>query len=142
MTIQLADGEPGTLHIHDDASGSTLCGAQATTPSTRHSWDDLLCGACMTAMKNDDTVEFGDVILQIEQFVAGRLARLPYSLYLRTEHWKRTRTLALDRYGSACVLCNATPVNVHHRTYERLGNERLDDLIVLCEPCHRRHHKA
>ncbi len=25
---------------------------------------------------------------------------------------------------------------VHHKTYERVGNERLDDLIVLCPECH------
>lgn len=26
--------------------------------------------------------------------------------------------------------------NVHHRTYERLGKERLGDLTVLCRKCH------
>ncbi len=32
-------------------------------------------------------------------------------------------------------------LNVHHRTYERLGQEKIpDDLIVLCRSCHSREH--
>jgi hypothetical protein len=27
-------------------------------------------------------------------------------------------------------------LEVHHRTYERLGRERPEDLLVLCEKCH------
>jgi 5-methylcytosine-specific restriction endonuclease McrA len=33
-------------------------------------------------------------------------------------------------------------VNVHHRTYEHHGEEHqyLDDLILLCHPCHSKFH--
>jgi hypothetical protein len=32
-------------------------------------------------------------------------------------------------------LCNGRGVlQLHHRTYERVGDERLDDLTVLCKP--------
>lgn len=142
MTIQLADGEPGILHIHDDEANMALCGALTSPPLTSTSWDDMLCGACMSVFKRaPDAIEFGNGILQIEQFIANRLAKLPYDLYLRTEHWKRTRTLAIDRYGASCVLCGSGgQVNVHHRTYERIGAERLDDLIVLCSECHSHYH--
>jgi hypothetical protein len=36
-----------------------------------------------------------------------------------------------------CQVCNS-PHNpeVHHRTYKRLGDERPNDLIVLCSDCH------
>lgn len=27
-------------------------------------------------------------------------------------------------------------LHVHHRTYERLGEELPEDLVVLCEVCH------
>lgn len=30
---------------------------------------------------------------------------------------------------------------VHHRTYERRGDENLNDLTTLCQPCHERFHK-
>ncbi|MGH2369964.1 MAG: hypothetical protein ACRDI2_17430 [Chloroflexota bacterium] len=31
---------------------------------------------------------------------------------------------------------------VHHLTYERLGDELPEDLAALCAPCHRGAHKA
>lgn len=37
--------------------------------------------------------------------------------------------------------CPATrALQVHHKTYERLGEERDADLEVLCETCHKGHH--
>lgn len=143
MTIQLADGVPGIIHVHDDEANMSLCGALTKPPLTYDSWDDLLCFACMSVLKGaPDNIEFGDGILQLELFVAGRLARLPYNLYLRTQHWKQMRALAIDRYGRTCVLCDGDDnVNVHHRTYERIGRERLDDLVVLCRKCHASHHR-
>jgi len=39
-----------------------------------------------------------------------------------------------------CVLCNHDgseyPLQIHHRTYERYGNEELRDLCLLCTRCH------
>ena len=36
-----------------------------------------------------------------------------------------------------CQLCNKSgELNVHHRTYERRGEESYSDLITLCEDCH------
>jgi len=32
------------------------------------------------------------------------------------------------------------PLHVHHRTYERVFHETLDDLCVLCEDCHELFH--
>jgi hypothetical protein len=33
-------------------------------------------------------------------------------------------------------------MHVHHRTYERIGHEKLSDLCLLCGPCHRLFHCA
>lgn len=78
----------------------------------------------------------------LEQAILA-LRRLPYGEYLRTAHWQRVRTLALEQAGHACDLCGHTDrLEVHHRTYERLGFERQSDLIVLCHDCHRDHHNA
>lgn len=56
--------------------------------------------------------------------------------------WKEARRRALKRAGFACQLCNSKDktLNVHHRTYERRGNEQNNDIIVLCEDCHRKFH--
>ncbi len=62
-------------------------------------------------------------------------------VYLRSEHWAATRLQALDAADYRCRVCNAEHgLDVHHRTYERLGAERPDDLTVLCRRCHSRFH--
>jgi replicative DNA helicase len=44
---------------------------------------------------------------------------------------------ALSRAGHRCQVCNSPDkLDVHHRTYERVGQEQLDDLTVLCDRCH------
>ena len=66
------------------------------------------------------------------------LETMPYKDYLQTEEWNDTRKHHLKKAGYKCQLCNQgnTKLHVHHRTYERRGNERYNDLIVLCEKCH------
>lgn len=66
-----------------------------------------------------------------------------YGEYLKTEHWQKIREAAILRAGERCMLCNAGNVtlNVHHRTYERLGNEEPMDVIVLCETHHAQFHR-
>jgi hypothetical protein len=61
----------------------------------------------------------------------------PYRDYLLTPEWAQRRRGALRRAGHACQTCGGGGrLHVHHRTYERRGEERPDDLLVLCEDCH------
>ncbi len=70
------------------------------------------------------------------------LAELPYEQYLQTPHWQLLRRLAKEAAGYRCQVCNGQGVlDVHHRTYERRGRERLSDLTVLCRDCHSGHHR-
>lgn len=50
--------------------------------------------------------------------------------------WRRVRLdrLALDH--GLCVFCKAEAEEVHHVTYERRGNELVEDLRSLCGQCH------
>lgn len=66
------------------------------------------------------------------------LVHISYREYLKAEHWKETRQAAIERAGSRCALCTyqGDQVDVHHRTYERLGEELPEDLAVLCHDCH------
>ncbi len=77
-----------------------------------------------------------------EQAEVQRLRTMPYKEYLKTEHWQELRSVMLKRASYRCQLCNASKVrlDVHHRTYERRGCEWLEDLFVLCQGCHERHH--
>jgi hypothetical protein len=63
---------------------------------------------------------------------------IPYKQYLRTEHWKEFREYALKEHGEVCEDCGTTDVkfDVHHLTYENLWEEELEDVVVLCHPCH------
>lgn len=61
--------------------------------------------------------------------------------YLATPQWQVKRKGALERANYKCQLCcNKNKLHVHHNTYDRLGNEAISDLIVLCEKCHSHHH--
>jgi hypothetical protein len=70
------------------------------------------------------------------------LRTMPYRDYLKTAHWRDVRNRALDRAARRCQLCNSPDhLEVHHRTYERRGCERDDDLTVLCARCHSKFHE-
>jgi 5-methylcytosine-specific restriction endonuclease McrA len=65
-----------------------------------------------------------------------------YKQYLGTDHWRTTRVACLRRFEFQCALCSfGGKLDVHHRTYERLGRELPEDLIPLCRRCHDRHHE-
>lgn len=72
----------------------------------------------------------------------ARIFPVRYQDYLRSARWKRKARAARQRAGYLCQLCNKAdwPLEVHHRTYERLGFELPGDLIALCGECHGRHH--
>jgi hypothetical protein len=69
-----------------------------------------------------------------------------YDEYLRSEEWLALRQQVLRRDKYRCRHTGKAsrpgdPLQVHHLTYERVGAERLDDLITLCRSAHRRLHE-
>lgn len=71
------------------------------------------------------------------------MTKAEYRAYLQTDHWQHVRTRALERAAHRCQVCNASSeLDVHHRTYVRLGAEADGDLTVLCRDCHGRFHDA
>ncbi len=60
-----------------------------------------------------------------------------YQRYLCSREWGLLREQVRDRCGGVCERCRKAPMShVHHLTYVRKYNERLDDLRGLCAPCH------
>lgn len=60
-----------------------------------------------------------------------------YRTYLASPAWQATRRAVLVRDGHACTQCGRIDsLEVHHKTYERLGCEWLSDLETLCADCH------
>ena len=60
--------------------------------------------------------------------------------YLRSPQWKARRDARLRAVGYKCERCGingpSARLEVHHLTYDRLGNELPSDLSVLCPRCH------
>jgi phage terminase large subunit GpA-like protein len=66
-----------------------------------------------------------------------------YDNYLKTAIWRARRNRALKQALWTCERCGGRrELQVHHKTYERLGAERDEDLEVLCDTCHRGHHRT
>lgn len=60
-----------------------------------------------------------------------------YEQYLLSEKWQRRRRAVLERSRGQCEWCCERPIaEIHHLTYERLGDEKLSDLAGLCSDCH------
>lgn len=73
----------------------------------------------------------------------ARLSKLGYASYedyLRSPHWAERRRLAGDAADWTCA-CGRPATQIHHRTYARLGRERLRDLRAVCSDCHRKIHE-
>lgn len=67
--------------------------------------------------------------------------RTRYRAYIQTSEWRNRRNRVLKLAGFRCEQCGAKrDVQVHHKTYERLGREFDVDLEVLCPDCHLEYH--
>jgi len=65
-----------------------------------------------------------------------------YADYLQSPHWRVVKVTWQPRRRSSkgqpvCEFCaSAGLLELHHRTYRNLGNERRSDLVLLCRDCH------
>lgn len=60
-----------------------------------------------------------------------------YKEYIKSEKWKLKRQKVIDKVGYECEQCGKEHgLQVHHKTYDNLFNELLEDLQLLCNMCH------
>ncbi len=62
-----------------------------------------------------------------------------YHKAISSQRWRELKERVIVLRGKACEGCGTKRgrLDLHHDTYERLGNERLSDLRILCPDCHR-----
>ena len=121
---------------------------QSVFPSKRKSRSDLgskICPSCEAQNIIDQHKVF------LEDWIDSswvkhdnpKMDKKTYTAYLHSKHWKKVRSIALQNAGYKCQACSCkdTILDVHHNSYDRLGNEDPSDLIVLCRSCHSKVHE-
>ena len=72
-----------------------------------------------------------------------------YKTYLESQHWQdlkkkyyKSKLVKKINNKIVCFSCEQSkPLSLHHKTYKRMGNEKLNDLVLLCQDCHDLAHK-
>jgi hypothetical protein len=61
-----------------------------------------------------------------------------YERYLQSPRWRTLARAVRMRAKGKCEIClRANGKECAHLTYERVFNERMTDLLWVCEKCHR-----
>ena len=65
--------------------------------------------------------------------------KITYEEYLTSDHWKAIKSERLKLSDYKCDVCGDDEIQlqVHHKNYETLGHENMDDLATLCPYCHK-----
>jgi 5-methylcytosine-specific restriction endonuclease McrA len=69
---------------------------------------------------------------------------IDYDAYIKSQRWANFRKAWFNCSGlpAVCVGCSAvSTLELHHVTYERLGCERMNDVVPLCKRCHKEFHE-
>ena len=65
-----------------------------------------------------------------------------YDEYMHSEDWLQKRMQRLQMDNFQCQICGtAKNLRVHHITYAHIRNEPMEDLVTLCDECHRKVHE-
>lgn len=71
---------------------------------------------------------------------------IDYNDYLKHPHWRTVKQARFDFDGGQCVICHKDlhdkAYQTHHLHYQRLGHERMRDVITLCDSCHKAFHQS
>ena len=60
-----------------------------------------------------------------------------YTDYIKSDKWRARCNELRAKRGSICERCGSDVwIEVHHLTYDRLGDELDDDLQIVCHACH------
>ena len=62
-----------------------------------------------------------------------------YDAHIKSARWKNICAVVRKQADNVCQRCGegSARLEVHHLTYERFGHERLADLKLLCQDCHK-----
>jgi 5-methylcytosine-specific restriction endonuclease McrA len=102
---------------------------------------NLLCGICQ-AQRKDHAEQQRRLAGARYEALLKEYRRRPYADRRTTREWMVLKRQVHRRDGYRCRLCgcDGNQLHVHHRTYTTYAEERLEDLITLCQGCHAHFH--
>lgn len=123
------------------------------TDAPQNYWEGCRCGLCikewgqtqvrrtemlrMAQVRAANRSEWGQTGVRLRSERNARMSWSEYKNYLHTDQWLGIRDEVFERFGGRCATCNGTEnLHAHHRTYERVGYEYIEDLTLLCATCH------
>jgi 5-methylcytosine-specific restriction endonuclease McrA len=114
-------------------------------------WDQLseeFSGMPLPPRPDRGWQQIGDVANRVVEQLRQRRAksraewRSLYRQYLATPHWQARRQHVMQRCNGICEGCRERSAReVHHLTYQHVGEELLFELVALCDDCHDRVHR-
>lgn len=102
----------------------------------------LLIALVVLASARKQCLSRRDVSQQESYDSLNRLGFQSLQEYRRSELWRETkRRYRSSDYPQRCLICGSRDFDLHHRSYARLGEEELFDLVALCRPHHDQLHE-
>ena len=118
------------------AVGNRLSGKNIDTSKAVPRWDDEREQKTWIKFRSDMTTAKGQIDLSAKDDWWAR-----YDSYISSPEWARIRNSVLERDQFFCQGCGHHGANeVHHLTYEHMGQEFLFELVSVCSNCHDRLH--
>ena len=75
-----------------------------------------------------------------DEFDQPARGKVNYKEYIQSREWRDRANIVKAHTEWRCAICgrheSKVTLDAHHNTYERLGHERLNDLVCLCRDCH------
>ena len=141
--IDFHNGLPKFIRIQCDNCGGCL---EMTKPLKHSEYEEKTRGEfSKERFKNwklEKQIEKNNIYEFTKYLKDSKSSFYQYNIYLRSEHWRNLRLIALERDKYICQSCKQEKATeVHHLTYNNLGNEFLDELISYCRVCHEKVHE-
>jgi hypothetical protein len=97
--------------------------------------------ATYDAKRNSERDDIIQKHIRIQKAQSGEFSQ-SYKDHLNSDKWKLViRPKVFKRANGVCEGCLERPATqVHHLTYEHLGDEFMFELVAMCGPCHERLH--
>lgn len=120
--------------------GETIGGAikQDTIPESEKPLPDLI----PIASGEHNQYEIIDALETLRKHYMSEEGKRKHDTYLKSDKWKRLRAKILERDRFLCQGClTERATEVHHYSYDNLGDEFAWQLVSICRKCHERYHQ-